>query len=60
MRYSVERKDRIYGKGYRFFSFAKSMGTQLNSKYGQNQNSTTEEKLVQKEQSKKQQKQLVI
>ena len=35
MRYSVEPKDRIYVEGYQFLSFAKSMGTQLSSKYGQ-------------------------
>ena len=26
MRYPIEPKDKIYVKGYRFFSFAKSMG----------------------------------
>ena len=26
MRYSIEPKDKIYVKGYRFLSFAKSMG----------------------------------
>ena len=31
MRYSIEPRDRIYAKGYRFSSFAKS----LSSKYGQ-------------------------
>ena len=35
MRYSIELKDRIYVKGYGFLSFAKNMGTQLSSKYGQ-------------------------
>ena len=35
MRYSIEPKDRIYVKGYGFLSFAKNMGTQLSSKYGQ-------------------------
>ena len=35
MRYSIEPKDRIYIKGYGFLSFAKNMGTQLSSKYGQ-------------------------
>ena len=35
MRYSIEPKDRIYAKGYGFLSFAKNMGTQLSSKYGQ-------------------------
>ena len=35
MRYSIELKDRIYVKGYRFLSFAKSMGKNVNNKYGQ-------------------------
>ena len=35
MRYSIEHKDRIYVKGYRFLSFAKNMGKKLSSKYGQ-------------------------
>ena len=35
MRYSVETKPRIYVKKYSFLSFAKNMGTQLSSKYGQ-------------------------
>ena len=35
MRYSIEPKDRIYVKGYGFLYFAKNMGTQLSSKYGQ-------------------------
>ena len=35
IRYSIEPKDRIYKKGYGFLSFAKNMGTQLSSKYGQ-------------------------
>ena len=34
MRYSIEPKDRICVKGYRFLSFAKNMGTYLSSKYG--------------------------
>ena len=36
MRYSIEPKDRIYVKGYRFLSFAKNIGKNLSSKYGQN------------------------
>ena len=36
MRYSIEPKDRIYVKGYGFFSFVKNMGKNLSSKYGQN------------------------
>ena len=35
MRYSIEPKDRVYVKGYGFLFFAKNMGTQLSSKYGQ-------------------------
>ena len=42
MRYSIERRDRIYVKGYRFLPFAKSMGRNANkvakslsNKYGQ-------------------------
>ena len=35
MRYSIEPRDRIYIKGYGFFSFAKNMGKSLSNKYGQ-------------------------
>ena len=35
MRYSIEPRDRRYVQGYGFLSFAKNMGTQLSSKYGQ-------------------------
>ena len=35
MKYSIEPKDRIYVKGYGFFSFAKNIGKSLSSKYGQ-------------------------
>ena len=35
MRYSVERRDRIYVKWYGFLSFAKKMGKSLSNKYGQ-------------------------
>ena len=35
MRYSIEPKDRVYLKGQGFLSFAKNMGTNLSSKYGQ-------------------------
>ena len=35
MRYSIEPKDRIYVKGYGFFSFAKSMGKNVSNKYNQ-------------------------
>ena len=35
MRYSIEPKNRIYVKRYRFLSFAKNMGTHLSNKYSQ-------------------------
>ena len=35
MRCSIEPRDRIYVKGYRFLSFAKNMGKSLSNKYGQ-------------------------
>ena len=35
MRYSVEPRDRICGKGYGFLSFAKNMGKNLSNKHGQ-------------------------
>ena len=67
MMYSIEPKDRTYVKGYGFLPFAKNMGTQLSSKYDQKLldsakkiNSRSNKKLPQKEQSKKQQRQLVI
>ena len=62
MRYSSEQRDRIYVEGYGFLSFA----LYLSNKYGQKlldsaKKSTTDaRKLYQKEQFKKQQKQLVI
>ena len=34
-RYSIEPRDRIYLKGYRFLSFPKNMGRNLSNKYGQ-------------------------
>ena len=33
MRYSVQPRDRIFVKGYRFLSFAKNMGTNIGRKY---------------------------
>ena len=66
MRYSIELRDRIYVTGYGFLSFAKNMGKSLSNKYGQKlldsaKRSTTDAmKLLQNEQLKKQQKQLVI
>ena len=35
MRYSIEPRDKIYVKRYRFLSFAKNMGKNLSHKYGQ-------------------------
>ena len=35
MRYSIEPEDKIYVKEYGFLSFAKNMGKNLSSKYGQ-------------------------
>ena len=35
MRDSIERRDRIYVRGYGFLSFARNMGRNLNNKYGQ-------------------------
>ena len=34
MRYSIEPRDRIQVKGYRFLTFAKNMGKSLSNKYG--------------------------
>ena len=33
--YSMELRDRIYVKGYRFLSFAKNIGKNISSKYSQ-------------------------
>ena len=35
MRYSIEPKDRVYGKGYEFLSFSKNIGKNLSNKCGQ-------------------------
>ena len=35
MRYSIEARDRIYVKGYGFFSFAKNIDKNLRNKYSQ-------------------------
>ena len=35
MRYSIEPRDTIYVKGYRFLPFPKSMGKKLSNKYSQ-------------------------
>ena len=67
MRYSIEPRDRIYVKGHGFLSFAKNIGKNLSNKHGKNlldsaKKSTTDaiKKVLQKEQFKKQKKQLVI
>ena len=66
MRYSIEPRDRIYGKGYGFLTFAKNMDKNLSNKYGQKlldsaKKSTTEEiKTESKRAIQKKQKQLVI
>ena len=66
MRYSTEPRDRIYGKGYGFLTFAKNMDKNLSNKYGQKlldsaKKSTTEEiKTESKRAIQKKQKQLVI
>ena len=66
MRYSVKPRDRIYVKRYGFLSFAKNMGTHLNNKYSQKLLDSAknlqqmQQKLLQKEQFKKQQKERVI
>ena len=36
MRYSIERKDRIYVKGYGFLTFAKNIDKTVSTKYSQN------------------------
>ena len=60
MRYSIEPRGRIYVRGYGFLSFAKNMGKNLGNKYSQKLLDTAKHYPVQKKQSKKQQKQLVI
>ena len=36
MRYSIEPRDRIYVKGYRFLQFVKNIGKNLSNEYDQN------------------------
>ena len=36
MRYSVQPRDRIFVKGYRFFSFAKNMGKKIGKNISKN------------------------
>ena len=43
MRYSIELRDSIYVKGYRFLSFTKNMGKSLSNKYGQKRLSSPKE-----------------
>ena len=35
MRYSIEPRDRIYVKGYKFLTFAKNIGKNLSGQYSQ-------------------------
>ena len=72
--YSVQPKDQIYVKGYRFFSFAKNMGKNINKNLNRNLSSEYSQKLLDhakqsatdavkttsKKQFKKPQKQLMI
>ena len=66
MRYSIEPRDRIYGKGYRFLSFAKNIDKSLNKNLVKKlllvlkNLQRMQLKLLQKDQFKKQQKQVVI
>ena len=73
MRHSIEPKDRIYVKGYGFLSFAKNTVTptikvakSMSNKYSQKLLDSAknlqmmQQKLLQKEQFKKLQKQLMI
>ena len=66
MCYSIEPRDRRYVKGYGFLSFAKNIGKNISNKSIQKlvdsakKSATDSIKLLQKEQFKKQQKQLEI
>ena len=73
MRYSIEPRERRYVKGYGFLSFARNIGTQeakvaknMSNKYSENwltrlkNLGQMQQRLLQKEQFKKQQKQLEI
>ena len=53
MRYSIELRDRIYVKGYRFLSFAENMGKSLNDKYGQKRLDSTKKSTTIKTASKR-------
>ena len=67
MHYSIESKERRYLKGYGFLSFAKNIGKNISNEYSQKlvdsaKKSATDaiKTAFQKEQFKKQQKQLEI
>ena len=66
MCYSIEPRDKRYVKGYGFLSLAKNIGKNISSKYSQKLVDSDKSlqqmqlKLLQKEQFKKQQKQLEI
>ena len=66
MCYSIEPRDIRYVKGYGFLSLAKNIGKNISSKYSQKLVDSDKSlqqmqlKLLQKEQFKKQQKQLEI
>ena len=69
IRYSIEAKDRIYVKGYGLLSFAKNMNNKYSQKLFDSATHATKvakkcmtdaTKLFQREQFKKQEKQLVI
>ena len=62
MRYSIEPRDRRYVKGYGFLSFAKNIDKNIIDKYHQKfvVSAKKSKKLLQKEEFKKQQKQLEI
>ena len=60
-RYSVEPRDRIFVKGYGFLSFAKNMGQNICENISKNLSGKhRQETKIQKEQFRKQQKQLMI
>ena len=66
MRYSIDRRDRRYVKGYGFLSFTKNIGKNISNKYSKKlfdsakKSATDVRKLLQQEQFKKLQKQLEI
>ena len=67
MRYSIQPRNRIYVKGYGLLSYAKNMGNNLSSKYGQKLLDSAKKFTAdaiktasKREQFKKQQNQLVL